>query len=269
MRTALAVLWLTYRYFPLAGSMTWNFLRITVNHSLHSQKYTKERIIEAPFSESVQANQTLQDRALTFGINARSFRKITQSPYSPKKAALNSTADGFTWVGKNHPPAVPRKQHGNCLENGAYRDSSLFLQESPRCNNYVYGTEGKDSRGEERYPAHEEIAKERKGGIYLPNRTKGKEVRLDYSRFKHCLRWDPTKFQWQQTSWEIEDFSHRVRDAFSLLNIKYNKDNRKILSRHILKHTRAQRPAFVALCSDCCILGTWQEIYMWSSSQLL
>lgn len=79
------------------------------------------------------------------------------------------------------------------------------------------------------------------GGFSLPHRTKGKGQgrRLGHSTFQHSLRPGPTKFQ---KNLRVGDFSHRMRDSSSLLQSKYTKGNRKILSRHILKQTRAQRP---------------------------
>lgn len=137
--------------------------------------------------------------------------------------------------------AVLWNQRGTGFENKVSRTSSLFLHESPWCNNYVYGTEGKN-RGEERCEAHEEIEQERgAGGFSLPHRTKGKGAgwRLGHSTFQHYLRRGPTKFQ---QIFKSGDFSHRMRDSSSRLQSKYTKGNRKILSRHILQQTRAQRP---------------------------
>lgn len=48
------------------------------------------------------------------------------------------------------------------------------------------GLKGKTAEGR-RYIKHMKKLR-KKGGICLPNRTKGKEVRLDNPTVKHCLR---------------------------------------------------------------------------------
>lgn len=47
--------------------------------------------------------------------------------------------------GKSHIFSVMKSAGG--FKNGAHRNSSLFLEESPWYNNYVYGTEGKKAEG--------------------------------------------------------------------------------------------------------------------------
>lgn len=79
-------------------------------------------------------------------------------------------------MGRKSPICSTKKEAWNYLENDVYRNFRLFLQESPWYNNYVYGTAGKNSKGEERYPVREETEKQRRDLLTKQNQRERAET---------------------------------------------------------------------------------------------
>ena len=144
--------------------MTWNLLHVML---IQSQKYTNERITEAVFGEYVQANQTLQDGTLTSGLNPIDHSDLLTVQIKQHLAVLS----GFTWV-RSHPLAVPRKKHGTILKMVSAGTTAYFYKSRHGATIMFMRLQGKIAEG--RRDTQYVKKRRNKGGIYLPNRTKGK-----------------------------------------------------------------------------------------------